>query len=121
MARPTSGSRSRRSRAAPWCASGPSTTGSTSREDIMRDKPIIHPDRIIGDTAELIPGRDLGAHGPLKGILRTQGDDEGAQLLTLTIAGPPTYGSSLETDSGEPRGPLFAVVEWGIKGARSSV
>ncbi len=83
----------------------------------MDSKPIIHSDRIIGDTAELIPGSVAGARGPLKEILRTQGEDEQAQLLTLTVAGPPTYGSSLVTDSSEPRGPLFAVVEWGIKGA----
>ena len=87
----------------------------------MESKPIIHSDRNIGDTAELIPGSVAGARGPLKEILRTQGEDEEAQLLTLTVAGPPTYGSSLATDSSEPRGPLFAVVEWGIKGARATV
>jgi len=82
---------------------------------------IIHSDRNIGDTAELIPGGVAGARGPLKEILRTQGEDEEAQFLTLTVAGPPTYGSSLATDSSEPCGLLFAVVEWGIKGARSTV
>jgi hypothetical protein len=87
----------------------------------MRDKPIIHPDRIIGDTVELIPASVAGRRGPLKEVLRTQGEDDEAQLLTLTIAGPPTYDSSLDTDRSEPRGPLFAEVEWGIKGARSMV
>jgi hypothetical protein len=83
--------------------------------------PIIHPDRNIGDTAELIPGSVAGARGPLKEILRTQGDDEDARLLTLTIVGPPVYTSSLSSDSSESRGPLFAVVEWGVKGGRSTV
>ncbi len=87
----------------------------------MADKPIIHSDRNIGDTAELIPGNELGRRGPLKEILRTQGEDDEAQLLTLTIAGPPTFDSSLATDPSEPRGPLFAEVEWGIKGARATV
>jgi hypothetical protein len=84
-------------------------------------KPIIHSDRNIGDTAELVPGRSPGQRGPLKEILRTQGEDDEARLLTLTISAPPTYESSLSTDPSEPRGPLFAVVEWGIKGARASV
>ena len=87
----------------------------------MADKPIIHSDRNIGDTAELIPASVAGRRGPLKEILRTQGEDDEAQLLTLTIAGPPTYDSSLATDPSEPRGPLFAEVEWGIKGARAMV
>jgi hypothetical protein len=87
----------------------------------MAGKSIIHSDRNIGDTVELIPGRVPGQRGPLKEILRTQGEDDEAQLLTLTIAGPPTYESSLTVDPLESRGPLFAVVEWGIKGARSTV
>lgn len=87
----------------------------------MADKPIIDSDRNIGDTAELIPGNEPGRRGPLKEIMRTQGEDDEAQLLTLTIAGPPTFDSSLVADPSEPRGPLFAEVEWGIKGARSTV
>jgi hypothetical protein len=87
----------------------------------MTTKPIIDSDRNIGDTVELIPGSSAGRRGPLKEILRTQGEDDEAQLLTLTISGPPTYESSLIADPLEARGPLFAVVEWGIKGARSAV
>jgi hypothetical protein len=87
----------------------------------MADKPIIDSDRNIGDTAELIPGSAPGRRGPLKEILHTQGADDEAQLLTLTIAGPPTFDSSLVVDPSEPRGPLFAEVEWGIKGARALV
>jgi hypothetical protein len=86
----------------------------------MTELPIIHGDRNIGDTAVLIPASTVGQRGPLKEILRTQGEDEQAQLLTLTIAGPPVYESSFAGDPSESRGPLFAFVEWGIKGARAS-
>jgi len=86
----------------------------------MSTKSIIHSDRNIGDTVELIPASVPGQRGPLKEILRTQGEDGEAQLLTLTISGPPTYESSLIADPLESRGPLFAVVEWGIKGARAT-
>jgi hypothetical protein len=87
----------------------------------LTDKPIIHGDRNIGDTVELIPGNAPGRRGPLKEIMRTQGEDDGAQLLTLTISGPPTYESSMGAHPLDSRGPLFAVVEWGIKGARAAV
>ncbi len=87
----------------------------------MSGKPIIHSDRNIGDTVELVPASVAGRRGLLKEILRTQGEDDEAQLLTLTISGPPTFSSSLAVDPSEPRGPLFAEVEWGIKGARAIV
>jgi hypothetical protein len=85
----------------------------------MSERPIIHADRNIGDTVELVPASVVGQRGPWKEILRTEGDDERAQLLTLTIVGPPVYESSHAADPSEPRGPLFAEVEWGIKGARA--
>jgi hypothetical protein len=80
-------------------------------------KPIIHPDRKIGDSREIIPGNAPGERGPLTEIIRTQGGDERAQVLTVSIMGSGVFGS----DTGEaPRGPLFATIEWGVQGARST-
>ena len=81
--------------------------------------PIIHAERAIGDTVELPPGRAVGARGPLKEVIRTHGKDDRAQLLTVTIVGWGVHESDLKSDYASPRGPLFAVVEWGIKGARA--
>jgi len=83
------------------------------------DRPIVHPDRTIGDTVELVPGNAPGERGRLREIIRTRGGDERAQLLTVTIAGSGVYESSLISRSSAPRGPLVAVVEWGIRGARA--
>lgn len=83
--------------------------------------PIVHPDRTIGDSVEVVPGLALGEPGPLKEIVRTRGTDTAAQLLTVTIVGSGVYESSLAGASGAPRGPLVAVVEWGIRGAKAKM
>jgi hypothetical protein len=83
--------------------------------------PIIHGERAIGDTVELIPGRAVGARGLLKEVIRTHGSDEKAQLLTVAVVGWGVHESDLKSDYASPRGPLFAAVEWGIKGARAIV
>jgi hypothetical protein len=84
-----------------------------------RDPPLIDPDRTIGDTAELVPGNAPGEPGRLRGIIRTRGGDGQAQLLTVTIAGSGVFESSLTSASAAARGPLVAVVEWGIRGGRA--
>ncbi len=83
--------------------------------------PIVHPDRTIGDTAELVPGAARGEPGPLKEIIRTRGGDDHAQLLTVTIVGSGVYGSSLAGNASGPRGPIVGVVEWGVRGAKARV
>lgn len=92
-------------------------------DDVLedRDRPIVHPDRTIGDTAELVPGNAPGERGRLKEIIRTRGGDDQAQLLTVTVTGSGVFESSLIPASTAPRGPLVAVVEWGIRGARAKV
>jgi hypothetical protein len=85
------------------------------------DLPIVHPDRTIGDTAELVPGNARGDRGPLKEIIRTRGGDTRAQLLTVTIVGSGVYESSLRGASSAPRGPLVGVVEWGFRGAKAKM
>ena len=85
------------------------------------DLPIVHPDRTIGDTAELVPGNAAGQRGPLKEILRTRGGDDRAQLLTVTIVGSGIYESSLVGAPNAARGPIVAIVEWGVRGARAKV
>lgn len=96
-------------------------SGPTRIDDLIEDsgRPIVHPDRTIGDTAELVPGNAPGERGRLKEIIRTRGGDERAQLLTVTIGGSGVYESSLIPVSSAPRGPLVAVIEWGIRGARA--
>jgi hypothetical protein len=84
-------------------------------------RPIIHPDRTIGDAVEVVPGSAPGQAGPLKEILRTRGGDDSAQLLTVTIVGAGVYGSTLASSGTAPRGPIVAVVEWGVRGAKSRV
>jgi hypothetical protein len=86
---------------------------------VDRDPPLIDPDRTIGDTAELVPGNAPGERGRPRGIIRTRGGDEQAQLLTVTIAGSGVFDSSLTPASTAPRGPIVALVEWGIRGGRA--
>ncbi|MDX2087850.1 MAG: hypothetical protein SFX73_08370 [Kofleriaceae bacterium] len=81
--------------------------------------PIVHPDRTIGDTVELVPGNAPGDFGPVKEILRTRGGDDSAQLLTITVVGAGVYESSLRGASSAPRGPLVGFVEWGVRGAKA--
>jgi hypothetical protein len=90
-------------------------------DDVLEqnDRPIVDPDRTIGDTVELVPGNAPGEKGRLREIIRTRGGDEQAQLLTVTIAGSGIFESSVTSDSSAPRGPLVAVVEWGVRGARA--
>lgn len=83
------------------------------------DRPIIDSDRTIGDTVELVPGNAPGERGRVRGIIRTRGRDERAQLLTVTIVGSGVFESSLLSSSTAPRGPLVALVEWGIRGGRA--
>jgi hypothetical protein len=52
-------------------------------------------------------------------VVRSRGGDDRAQLLTLTIAGSGVFESSLISASSAPRGPIIALIEWGIRGARA--
>ena len=93
----------------------------TSVEGIFsgEELPIVHPDRTIGDSAELVPGNAPGDRGPVKEILRTRGGDARAQLLTVTVVGSGVYESDLRGASLAPRGPLVGLIEWGVGGAKS--
>jgi hypothetical protein len=90
-------------------------------DDVLddRDLPIVHPDRTIGDSVELVPARERGQRGPLREIIRTRGRDEGAQLLTVAVVGSGVFESSLTATPSAARGPLVAVIEWGVRGARA--
>lgn len=85
---------------------------------LNRDRRLIQPDYPIGDTAELVPASALNQRGPVQGVIRTSGGDGEAQLLTVTVVGSGNYESSA-ADPEQPRGPLVALVEWAIKGARA--
>lgn len=93
----------------------------------MRQPAIIHPNRNIGDTVALLPAQVVGDRGPLREIIRTEGGDDSAQLLTVTLMGSGVFDSSLSSTPAnpsapiDPRGPLFATIEWGVKGTRSAV
>jgi hypothetical protein len=93
----------------------------TSVEGVFSDKelPIVHPDRTIGDSVELVPGNAVGDRGPVKEILRTRGGDARAQLLTVTVVGSGVYESDLRGASLAPRGQLVGLIEWGVGGAKS--
>lgn len=83
--------------------------------------PIVHPERTIGDSVELVPGSTLGEPGPVREILRTRGGDQRAQLLTVTVVGSGVYESSLRGASNDARGPLVGLLEWGIRGAKAKI
>jgi hypothetical protein len=83
------------------------------------ERPIVDPDRTIGDSVELVPGNARGQHGPVREIIRTRGSDTRAQLLTITVVGSGVYESNLRGASTAPRGPLVGFVEWGVRGGRA--